>query len=740
MENRKVTFHVHLPTNIEKLGNPIVIGDKEKFGEWKKPVVKLHRPYIIDHPTYWKSDTIIIPKGPIRYAYAIHVPSSLLFLEDIRILYEGDVKSRTLGHQNNIYDIWINGNNSELKKYYIDKNNILDYVFVDYIYKYITINNLKEKILEYQNLLIIHKDLTIKFSNYDFILKESLNDESTKEQQIFLCVLLGYHILRESNSFKLSSNFHSSILIKSFINYQKNFLPEVNHLLFMALLCLIQHNASQSRSEWFIIFTIVKEIDPEYSFLKNLQNIKYDEKYLEKIKPHINTIDFENKIKIIQWLIQLCQDMESLFQVWNILLVRNKQITQYFIYRVQEIILNKDTDILMNQFSKIPKEFQDHISLNFRKRILLLLKNPDRDWKDQNILSLRELFNQDNLKWNDDDIIISLELISKSHNLELLKIFPKILNDRFIKNFFDKKLEIICKNWFKLFLFKLGIKNTCSDESKYVITIFQQLDYIYPLLNQWIDIWNDLLTIAKDKMRVYSESCILGATSSIMEIKEEEVKRLFIEISKERLNETVQRVNDQLMNKIFIICDRKIDSFPETIETLDIPNMLCEDMICYIMFILKTKSTISDPSEQHLSILKSHKFWNIILNATGNVKRLKSNSYVQHIQMSIAELNRLLLEKTIDIKLLNQILEYSDEYLSQHFSMLKTFNMKAMNDIITQDEIVVLRIIINEDYANRLDQLIKFYEEFCSAPKVINVNDYIQDIQQQKFEQRRSLL
>jgi hypothetical protein len=35
MENKIIKFHVHLPTNIEKLGKPVVVGDGKELGEWK---------------------------------------------------------------------------------------------------------------------------------------------------------------------------------------------------------------------------------------------------------------------------------------------------------------------------------------------------------------------------------------------------------------------------------------------------------------------------------------------------------------------------------------------------------------------------------------------------------------------------------------------------------------------------------------------------------------------------------
>ncbi|GES94841.1 hypothetical protein GLOIN_2v1778799 [Rhizophagus clarus] len=735
MDNNSITFHVHLPTNIEKLGNPIIIIDGKELGDWIKPIIKLNRPYI-NHPTYWSSEPIDFSKIPILkrlkiiYTYVVNIPSALLFLEETKTIGEGSVdgKRRTLSNERNIFDIWINGNNPDLAKYQIDNNNILDYVFVDLIYDKIRNHNLKESVLEYKKLLSLYKDLTIKFSDLDYITRESSAENSFRGQRIFLCLLLGYHISRERNSlqFKLPTNFKSDLLLKSFINYKKNILPDDDHnFIFLALICLIQHNASQTKLDWLVIFTIIKEFDPDYNFLKNLKNIKYDEKYSEKFKSHINDIElFENKLKVIQWMLQLCRNMESIFQVWNILLVRNKQITQCFIIRIQEIISNGDTNTLLEHYSKIPIEFHDRVSYIFRSRILILLSNPDRSWEVSNIASLVEIFMNDNLKWNDDDILTSLELISKSHNLVLLQSFPKILNDWFNKGFSDKSIPTICRNWMKLFFLKLGIKKAPTDDSRHVITIFQILNCVYPFFDQRIDIWNDLSTIAIDMMKEYPDYCILGATKSMIELSERDIKRLFIEISKERLNKTVKQVNDQLMKMIMIICgykieDEEFDDFP-----LNVPNAMCENILCYIILILQNQSTVfNNPTEEYLSILKHSKFWYTILNAIGSVEKFSQNSYLQHIRMSIYELNNLLLEKTINLQLLKQILEYSDDYLSNHFTVLKTTN------IITQDEFVVIRLLY-DDHSNRLDQLNKFYQEFCTSPKVTDVNIYIQDLRQ----------
>ncbi len=148
---------------------------------------------------------------------------------------------------------------------------------------------------------------------------------------------------------------------------------------------------------------------------------------------------------------------------------------------------------------------------------------------------------------------------------------------------------------------------------------------------------------------------------------------------------------------------------------------MCEGIICHIMFLLQSQLPISSPSEQHLSILKSNQFWITILSATGSVAALHSNSYVQRIKSSVAELDRMLLENTIDMQLLQQILEYSDEVLIQHFKAI----IKKDSEIITFES---LRKLYNK-YKNKIDQLSEFYKGFCSYPQVTDVNDFIHDIQ-----------
>jgi hypothetical protein len=154
---------------------------------------------------------------------------------------------------------------------------------------------------------------------------------------------------------------------------------------------------------------------------------------------------------------------------------------------------------------------------------------------------------------------------------------------------------------------------------------------------------------------------------------------------------------------------------------------MSEDILYHIMTRLQRQSTASSDSEHYLNILKASNFWNIILRATGSVAKLNLNPFVINTKASITELAGLLVEKTIDIHLLQQIIEYNNEYLFRHFDAAVA-KKKALGDVIvSRDEIAKLKKICN-NYQIQLDMLSKFYSRFCPAEKVIDVTDYIRDV------------
>jgi hypothetical protein len=591
MKNMKdiiTNFHVHLPANIEKLGYPIVIGDGNELGEWEYPVVKLYRPFPNNNPTYWKSEDIKISKitlseknSKIQYNYAIYI-SSGIFRRSKKIIVEGNdspderddrLDKRLLDlHMKHQFGKWINGNCPELDQYKIGED-IPDYAFVDCIHNNVTSDNLKESVLEYQALLTLHTKLTIKFSDYEYVVR-NFKEKSRREQKFLLCLLLGYHISRQ-DSFILPKNFRPELLFDTLMEYRKNILPlNANRFMFKAILCLIHHDAFQYKFGWLVIFKIAKEIDPIYSFLEILKDLRYScsdlktfSEEMKKMESCINDIGYENTVKIAKWLANLCKDIESLIEAWNNPLIVNKhldsQILQCFIERVQEFISNDDACILTSR-SKELQEFRGSISVAVRNQTLSLLKDPMRVWSHLNAHDIVKLLQDDSLNWSSDDIIASLELISQSHSLNLLDIFPELLDYWFNQGFSDSKknkIPDISKNWFVQLLNIINGGNLNE-----IFVIFLQLDSIHPLLGRRKNVWKNLTNIVVDKMKTYSEFQIIDAIKFIFQIKAQEVKDSFSNIIKEILCKTIQQIDDQLVDKILMICDCKSKS------SLVIPN------------------------------------------------------------------------------------------------------------------------------------------------------------------------
>ncbi|RIA86037.1 hypothetical protein C1645_741134 [Glomus cerebriforme] len=735
--NKTFTFHAHLPEGIEEIGQPIILGDIKELGFWETPIVKLHRPFP-KSPTFWQSEPITISitnipeKNYIQYRFAIHLLKPTFHEKHV---FEGndDKDNRVLEIEiENQFAIW--KNNFDLSQK-LNLDQIQGDVFVDCIFNSIGVYNLKDKVMEYQYVLNLYNDFIIRASNLEYIVNHI--DDKLKEKRIFLCFLLGYHILRQDLDYELPKDFPSELLLDALDNYKQETLSsDVKVLMHTAITTLIQHNAFQYQFHWLKIFAIVTEIDPNYNFIYHFNALKYPNDDLlenfinevEIINPHIKNIEFEIYVKIAKWLIQLCHNNDSLFKLWNDILLHNNAIDEiifkFFVDRVQKNISDNDAHALETHFNRIPKNCQDDVSEIFRNHALCLLENPIRKWENRDVVAMQNLLQNDNLKWSNDDAILSLELISRSRSLELLSIFPELLDNLFQNNFSDtkkKRIPNVCVNWFTLFLIKLSTnEKNISNKSNFIFLIFQQLERMHPLLSRRKNIWQNLTTIAAEKVKAHSESQIISAIKFIdQQTKEQEIKGLFSDIIKEMVNKTIRETNNQLIYKIFTICGCKS-------KILEVPNTMVEDILCYILDKLQKKSDVLGASDQYLNMIKSSKFWIIILNATGSVEKLNANSYFQHIISNTVELNGLLLKKKINIRLLQRLFEYSDEQIFQYFDEIG--RKKYLKDVIVSlVEIAELRKLCY-GYKLKLDQLHKFYNGFCSISKVTDIDDYIQDL------------
>ncbi|CAI2175255.1 8942_t:CDS:2 [Funneliformis geosporum] len=182
------------------------------------------------------------------------------------------------------------------------------------------------------------------------------------------------------------------------------------------------------------------------------------------------------------------------------------------------------------------------------------------------------------------------------------------------------------------------------------IIVFQQLERMFPLLGQRMNIWRDITSIAIKRVKTCSETHIFATTKLILKIQRMEFKKLFLEMIKEILNKSVQQIDDQLIDKLFIICDCNKRN-----KILNVPNPMSEEILYYIMIRLQSQSFTS--SKIPLNVLKA---------------------------TSINELGGLLLKKTIDIRLLQQLLKYSDDELFSHFDATILFGCSDIDDYIQQ--------------------------------------------------------
>ncbi|UZO21058.1 uncharacterized protein OCT59_013462 [Rhizophagus irregularis] len=490
-----------------------------------------------------------------------------------------------------------------------------------------------------------------------------------------------------------------NIHIDKIYDYAFKNLPSITkNPMKIAITCLVQHNAFQHQFRWVKIFTIAAEIDPEFIFIYYLKDLSYPNdnllenfiRELEIISPYINNtknIEFEVYINLAKWLIEICHNNNALFKLW------------------------------------VPKKIQGYISEAFRYHAIQSLSNPFMEWSYQEISSIKRFLQNDNLNWNKNDLIQSLELISQSDNLELLKLFPELLDNWFHKDFTDvkeKRIPKISNDWFTNLLDRLENISNKNDDN-FIFLIFHQLEIMFPLIGYRRNTWNNLSIITINRVKACSEHQIIGATKFIIKLKENEVKELFSSIIKGIMSEIIQPINDRFIDKIFMLCDCKSD-------ILNIPNTMCEDILCYIMFTLQNQTFMIDILEVYLSIIKSSRFWIIILNATGNVENLKASPYYQYIKMSTFELNKLLLEKSLNMRLLQQLLDFSDEQLFRYFREVIREN-NGNNMIISKNNITTLRDLYN-DFELQLNQLLDFYNGFCSDSKVTDVNHYIRDVRQ----------
>ncbi|CAG8444292.1 396_t:CDS:2, partial [Funneliformis mosseae] len=553
-ETVEIIFRVHLPK--VRSGEPVVVGSIEELGNWKKPKVKLKQykkgwNYSSDS-SYWYSEPIRIPikrfKETVEYKYAVYFSNG-----DLQFEGHGKHDNRGLEIQCQIFDIWNNN-------YFHRIDRITDYMFLDIIYESATLENIKDDILDYDNILKQHRELTLSVTNIPFISKR-LSDTSIGKR-LFLCFLLG-HCPNKYGKYELPRDFQSNTLLQALFTIDSEKFPKDNwHVVLKGLDLLIHHNINNGSHVWLEIFKIARKIDPQYNFIETITFAKCnDDRYIKTCFEIVlsHEMDENNHVKIIKWLMSQCKNVKILSFVWRSSNRNDEQLRQYLIENIKKIISKDDADNLHRNFKELPDEIRDKASGLFRKRALDILKNARRAVLNKSSYqSIFDLLNSAKLRWTKEEYIVVLEIVSTLEDYQLSSVFPSLLENWIqMSKEIDNKIARICTQWYKKLLNLMDRKSQSSShlmdhKEEYVTAIFEKFSNICTIVNEQ-SILDDLMEITINRIRQSSETSIFSATTKIVNLRSEAV-HVFTKVIKEKIDSMELNRDKYLLKKMQAIC------------------------------------------------------------------------------------------------------------------------------------------------------------------------------------------
>ncbi|CAG8518032.1 9622_t:CDS:10, partial [Cetraspora pellucida] len=647
--------------------------------------------------------------------------------QDYRIL---NVK----GDQINQFDI-VNKINLYNRSYH---KRIHDYEFFKIIWKSLTPENAKIKLKEYLDTLERFPDETLSAIDVTFI-EDLLKSTSDKEKRLFLSIVLGYYIITRSNTFGnynlLGKKFPSQAVFECIEKFlPENWLPNTTEILLTTLRASIVRDVQYDDFFWVkAMFTFAHSLDPDYNFLDCIYNQKFNEKYSELlvtyyfpryVTPNINKIEYdETYCKIAKWMIKICCNMDQLLKVWSSSIehtnARDILLRKTFLERVQHHISSVPAELLQKYFASISDDFKVDVAVPFRRATFALLdRTYVHKWTILNVDAIYSLLQNDLLEWTKEDHLRALEIISHSKSKLLLNKFPNLL--KFWFNKYNKIINLsesdeipnICEHWYYSMLSHLDF---ATGDWKYVHDVFENLSYIFNTIKNHPNILDKLIKIAIDRCNQCSDTRIFKATKHIHKFHkiDQDLVTPFAQMVKGKI--ILKDIDDSLLQKMQQICACKPD-------VLDVPNSLCEEILLYIVEQLKTLHPLSDKSDSEISstsiiLLRHSKFWNLILNPTGQVTRLKSHSYINQVQNIIRNFENILTQESITFLFLQRLLLNQDDMLIRFFNSEK-INKSTINKLRDQCQ----------SYLNKKDRLHTFYTRFCSQDKVKDLNFFLDDI------------
>ncbi|CAG8495506.1 695_t:CDS:10, partial [Dentiscutata erythropus] len=735
-----IVFYVHMP-RINEIGFPFVVGNIPELGDWDKDktTIKLTEKKINGKPTScWESKPVRIPlaqfekKVTIEYKYAIKEKGKKS--KSKPLILEGG-KNRVLEVDGgDKYEIW-EENGSKITF----PSEFRDVYLVKIIYDSVTSENLKEKIMKYEKILERYPKSTKAATSIEFIMNSFLEDKSL-EKRLFLCVLLGYYVKgRDSQYSSLPPKFQSSLVFETIQNINaETFQSGTYKILALTIPLLVRHNylSLSETHDWLKVFGVANFIDPKYEFLNYLTDFNYGEKTMnnffksfnEFVTPIIRTIDDkELYAKIVEFLVTVWQEIVNHDDEIDELLRPN------LIERARSIL---SRTVLCNNlyicYSDLPEQLKIMFTEIFRKQSLRLLSTrQNQQWDKNQLDAITNLLTNDQIQWSLEEYFNVLDIVSQSVDLGILTRFHELLKFGFktfnIIDEQEQKLSLLCKQWYRHLLDRASSCSSSNTDlrNKFAFMAFNHISKVYPYIGK-IPIWEVLLEIVVNRVRLTSENIILGAVNKVAQRLEPPVIEAFIAMVKDRLTVSILCADNQLMTKIKLICDC-------TTDELEIPTS--EDVLYYIMTRLQNSCDSQTFTENfHLSLLKSGDFWIQLLKATGSVDKLHSHPQIKEVRNAISHLAEILIEESISIDLLQELLKKDDDFLLTYFGFAI---MKDDLPSINKDILTNIRKK-NQIYGLGLDYLNSFYTEFCPQSIAFDVKEYTDDIYE--MHQRKKVI
>ncbi|CAG8450996.1 12083_t:CDS:2, partial [Cetraspora pellucida] len=746
-----ITFHVHMPEKLDGSMHPIVVGNIKELGGWKRPVVKLHQ--IEPNSTYWVSDRIRIyvkESDSPRYKYAIYRPktsrgfwsaASNWVFGDQTIIMEGnsDKDNRELSYKENQYDVWKTNYFKNL--YEPDINHEFKFVFA--IYESVTLENFKDKVMEFQRLLKQYSKQTVQSISIDSILNY-FSRAHKNGQKIFTCVMLAYHIeefqRQTSNRVKLPEKFPSADLLQILQEIQiENPLPKSAERPFtLATSALVKHNSLRRNSfDWMKMFSVAPILDPTYLFLSQIEKHKYTNKNevqtfhnLLKInvKPHLDEIDkIKDRLlyqKVIKTIITISYfGIESYnFLVHEIIEKKNidNDISGLLCDLISKDIESDNPCELEQHFKSFSGDIRDGCLTAFRNRFTNIILNNDFTWNSACLNSFFMLFSQ--LFTTESEVVQVLELLSKSKNIDLLHKFPnwlKIAWESKDNKQLHKKIPSICEVWYS------NITSTSQKGQNIVSLMYKQLSEISFIFKRRPDIYKQLIEIIEKRIANISIQLLLQSTSFVgrLEAKMPNICKDFARIFNDKFDPLINSTDDIMITNIVHICD-------SSLQSLVVPNKLCENTVYHILDIIRNKIAASGEfnasnDEKQILLLKHSKFWSFLLNAAGEVNELHAHPQMKYVRSQIIKLVNMINNKSIQMGLLESLTELKNDELIRYFN--SGIGFENEEQIITGEILDFLREKSHE-HSDTAKQLFSFYHKWCY--KAEDCQLYVDDLTQ----------